>query len=248
MKHYPLKPIHEKKNDNMRYDITDIIENYPDIHIGVITCRGLNNKTTHNQISNLQKQALDTARNQIGDQPPTKHPHISSWRQLYKSFGTKPGDYRPSAENLIRRALKTGELYNINTAVDLYNVVSVKHIIPMGGFDLDQINGTIKLRKSSGGEGFNPLGNKGPEETYDGEIVYADDSRILTRRWNYRDAVETRITEDTVNLVMFFDASPMIGVDVVEAAMEDYMALLGESCGGEMSKAIASKETPVIDL
>jgi lysyl-tRNA synthetase class 2 len=232
----------------MRCDISNIIDDYPNIHIGVIICKGLNNKSSYNQLSKLQKEALNTAREQIGDQPITEHPYIASWRQIYKSFGTKPGDYRPSAENLIRRALKTGKLYQINTAVDLYNVVSVKYMIPMGGFDLDQINGTIKLRKSNGGEGFNPLGSKGPEETYNGEIVYADDSRILTRRWNYRDSVRTRITEDTVNLVMFFDASPEIGVDVVEAAIGDYTTLLADACGGEMAKAIASKEHPIIDL
>ena len=232
----------------MRYDISDITDEYPGVHIGVIVCRGLNNKTSYGQLSSLRTEALDEARAQMGDRPPTKHPHIASWREMYRSFGTKPADYRPSAENLIRRAMKTGELHQINTAVDLYNVVSVKYILPMGGFDLDQIEGTIRLRRSDGGEGFNPLGAKGPEETYDGEIVYADDSRVLTRRWNYRDAVETRITEETVNLVMFLDASPEIGVDVVEAAMEEYMALLGDACGGEMTKAIASKDQPIVDL
>ena len=232
----------------MRYDISGVIAEYPGVNIGVIVCRGLNNRASYSQLPRLQAEALEAARAQIGDLPPTKHPHVASWREMYRSFGTKPGDYRPSAEALIRRAMKTGELHQINTAVDLYNIVSVKYIIPMGGFDLDRIDGVIRLRRSVGGEGFNPLGTKGPEETYGGEIVYADDSRILTRRWNYRDAVETRITEDTVNLVMFLDASPMIGVEVVEAAMEEYMALLGDACGGEMVKAIVSKDQPIVEL
>jgi len=232
----------------MRYDISGVIDEYPGVNIGVIVCKGLNNRSSYSQLPMLQAEALEAARAQIGDLPPTKHPHIASWREMYRSFGTKPGDYRPSAEALIRRAMKTGELHRINTAVDLYNVVSVKYIIPMGGFDLDRIDGAIRLRRSDGGEGFNPLGTKGPEETYGGEIVYADDSRILTRRWNYRDAVETRITEDTMNLVMFLDASPMIDVEVVEAAMEEYMALLGDACGGEMAKAIVSKDQPIVEL
>lgn len=232
----------------MRYDVSGVIGEFPVVHIGVIVSRGLNNSASYGQLPRLRTDALEAARAQIGDQPPTKHPHIASWREMYRGFGTKPGDYRPSAEALIRRAMKTGELHQINPAVDLYNVVSVKYIIPMGGFDLDRIEGTIRLRRSDGGEGFNPLGTKGPEETYSGEIVYADDSRILTRRWNYRDAVETRITEDTVNLVMFLDASPEIGVEVVEAAMEEYMALLGDACGGEMAQAIASKDQPIVEL
>ena len=77
---------------------------------------------------------------------------------MYRSFGTKPSDYRPSAEALVRRTLKTGKLPVINTAVDLYNIVSVKHIIPMGGFDADKVEGDIYLRVSEGMEIFTPRG------------------------------------------------------------------------------------------
>jgi DNA/RNA-binding domain of Phe-tRNA-synthetase-like protein len=232
----------------LRYDISDIIGEYADVHIGVVVCRGLNNRSTDPQLARLQQDALKVAKLKIGDQPLTQHPYIASWRRIYKRFGTKPGDYRPSAENLLRRALKTGQLYRINTAVDIYNVVSVQYLLPMGGFDLDHIDGTIRLRKSDGGESFHPLGTKGPEETYAGEIVYADDSRILTRRWNYRDTVETQITEDTVNLVMFFDASPEIPVDIVADAMDEFMTRLREACGGNIVHAIASKDQPIIEL
>jgi DNA/RNA-binding domain of Phe-tRNA-synthetase-like protein len=232
----------------LRYNISGIINEYPDVHIGVVVCRGLNNTASYSQLARLQQEALDAAQVKIGDQPITQHLHIASWRQIYKSFGTKPGDYRPSAENLIRRAIKTGELSRINTVVDIYNIVSVKYLIPMGGFDLDHIKGMIRLRKSDGGESFHPLGAKGPEETYNGEIVYADDSRILTRRWNYRDAVKTLITEATVNLVMFFDASSAIIIDVVEDAMGEFMTLLREACGGDMVKAIASRDQPIVKL
>jgi hypothetical protein len=60
--------------------------------------------------------------------------------------------------------------------------------------------------------------------------------------------VKTLITEDTVNLVMFFDASSEIIVDVVEDAMGEFMTLLREACGGAIAKAIASRDQPIIDL
>ncbi len=232
----------------MRFDITGIIDDYPDITIGVLVGRGLDNKILNGDLLRLQKEALTAAQAQIGDQPATKHPHISSWRELYRSFGSKPSDYRPSAEALIRRALKTGKLPRINNAVDLYNVVSVKHVIPMGGFDTDNVEGDIYLRKSDGGEKFLPLGASEHVKTYPGEVVYADDARILTRRWNYRDADETKITEDTTNLVMFIDASPSIGVGKVESALNELINLLKEACGGEMNKQIASRDQPIFTI
>ena len=233
---------------SVKYDITGVIEKYPGVHIGVLFGEGLDNKTKFPGLFRLQKEAIDEAQKQIGDQPATRHPHIASWREMYRSFGTKPSDYRPSAEALIRRALKTGKLPVINTAVDLYNVVSVKHIIPMGGFDADKVEGDIYLRVSQGGEAFTPLGASKHEETYPGEVVYADDARVLTRRWNYRDADETKITDETRNLVMFIDASPEIMLDKIETALDELQLRLEKACGGKYVKAIASFDEPVIRL
>jgi DNA/RNA-binding domain of Phe-tRNA-synthetase-like protein len=231
----------------MKFDITDVIERYPDVHIGVLTAMGINNRATVDGLKALQREVIQEAENQIGDEPPIKHPHIASWREMYRSFGTKPGDYRPSAEALIRRAIKTGELPIINTAVDIYNLVSVRHIIPMGGFDTDNVQGTIQLRFSEGGEEFTPLGAAKQEETYPGEVVYSDDSSILTRRWNFRDCDETKITGDTVNLVLFIDASSAIPAEKVQEALDGLRLLLERNCGGSYSMGMASKENPVID-
>jgi len=232
----------------LKYDITGIVESYPGVHIGVLYGEELDNVTPFPGLYRLQKEAITETQAQIGDQPATKHPHIASWREIYRSFGTKPSDYRPSAEALVRRTIKTGKLPVINTAVDLYNVVSVKHIIPMGGFDTDKVEGDIYLRVSDGGETFTPLGASKQEETYSGEVVYADDTRILTRRWNFRDADETKITSETRNLVMFIDASPEIKLENVESALDELLHLLEDACGGKYAKAIASSHEPIISL
>jgi DNA/RNA-binding domain of Phe-tRNA-synthetase-like protein len=233
---------------HLKYDITGIVESYPGVHIGVLYGEELDNVTPFPGLYRLQKEAITETQAQIGDQPATRHPHIASWREIYRSFGTKPSDYRPSAEALVRRTIKTGKLPVINTAVDLYNVVSVKHIIPMGGFDTDKVEGDIYLRVSDGGETFTPLGASKQEETYSGEVVYADDARILTRRWNFRDADETKITSETRNLVMFIDASPEIKLENVESALDELLHLLEDACGGKYAKAIANSHEPIISL
>jgi DNA/RNA-binding domain of Phe-tRNA-synthetase-like protein len=232
----------------MKYDISNILGKYPNIHIGVLVGKKMDNKLQIPNLYNIQKEAIKKAKTQIGDLPPTKHPHIASWRQLYRSFGTKAGDYRPSAEALVRRSIKTGKLPRINNAVDLYNIVSVQYIIPMGGFDLDTIDGDIYLRFSEGRETFIPLGPGDPEKTYDGEVVYADDSRILTRRWNFRDADDTKITEKTSNLVMFLDATPEIPEEKIKSALSELETLYKRYCEGEYFTNIATIENPVIEL
>ena len=55
-----------------------------------------------------------------------KHqPAIAATREAYKRCGKDPSRYRPSAEALCRRILKGSPLYQIDTLVDLINVVSI---------------------------------------------------------------------------------------------------------------------------
>ena len=232
----------------MEYNVSDVIEKYPEINIGVLIGKNIDNTKNIDELDAMQIEAINQAQTQIGDQPITKHPHISSWRNLYRSFGTKPGDYRPSAEALIRRSIKTGRLPRINNVVDLYNLVSVKYIIPMGGFDLDKVDGDIHLRFSEGLEDFTPLGQSEKQQTYQGEVVYADNTRILTRRWNYRDADQTKITSSTKNIVMFLDASPEIPNKKVQEALETLRKLMRKYCSGKISIDTANKENLKIEL
>jgi len=231
----------------MRF-IVEVFDMYPEAHIGVLTARDMEVVHSDPGLERMKIGALSVAEEKIGGEPATRHPFIASWRQMYRSFGTKPGDYRPSAEALVRRALKTGGLPTINTAVDAYNAVSVRHLIPMGGFDLDRVAGDIRLRFSVGGEEFTPLGSDKTELTYVGEVVYADDERILTRRWNYRDCDETKITEGTRNAVLFADGPEGVPRSSVEEALLDLERLINEYCGGEYSSGVAWVDEKEITL
>ena len=222
----------------MRF-IVEVLDRYLEAHIGVLVAEDIEVAHSDPGLERVKATALTAAEEKIGGEPATRHPFIASWRQMYRSFGTKPGDYRPSAEALVRRALKTGGLPTINTAVDAYNAVSLRHLIPMGGFDLDHVVGDIRLRFSAGGEEFTPLGSDKTELTYVGEVVYADDERILTRRWNYRDCDVTKITEGTRNAVLFADGPEGVPRSAVEDALHDLEGLLRDVCGGGYRSCVA---------
>ena len=72
-----------------------------------------------------------------------KHqPVIFATREAYKRCGKDPGRYRPSAEALRRRLMRGIPLYQIDTLVDLINLVSLCTGHSIGGFDADEIQGT----------------------------------------------------------------------------------------------------------
>ncbi len=67
---------------------------------------------------------------------------IAATREAYKRCGKDPSRYRPSAEALRRRLLRGIALYQIDTLVDLINLVSLRTGYSIGGFDADKIQGT----------------------------------------------------------------------------------------------------------
>lgn len=67
---------------------------------------------------------------------------IVATREAYRACGKDPSRYRPSAEALRRRLLRGLELYQIDTLVDLINLVSLRTGYSIGGFDADKIVGT----------------------------------------------------------------------------------------------------------
>ena len=69
-------------------------------------------------------------------------PAIAATREVYKRCGKDPSRYRPSAEALRRRLMRGLALYQIDTLVDLINLVSLRTGYSIGGFDADKIQGT----------------------------------------------------------------------------------------------------------
>ena len=56
---------------------------------------------------------------------------VAAWRAAYQAFGAKPKRTRPSVEALLRR-VEAG-LPRIDRLTDIYNAISVRHLLPVGG-------------------------------------------------------------------------------------------------------------------
>ncbi|MER5577176.1 B3/B4 domain-containing protein [Streptomyces massasporeus] len=169
---------------------------------------------------------------------PHEDPHMAAWRQVYTAFGSKPSRTRNSAEALAKRALSDAGLPRINLLVDLYNAVSVAHLIPVGGEDIGRIEGGMRLIRATGREDFVTVA--GGEETVEhpdaGEVVWCDDAGVTCRRWNWRQGPRTRLTEETTSGVFLLESLAPMPVAEVTAAAEELAGLLAEfSPGADIS-------------
>jgi DNA/RNA-binding domain of Phe-tRNA-synthetase-like protein len=172
---------------------------------------------------------------------PHEDPHMAAWREVYTAFGSKPSRTRNSAEALAKRALSDAGLPRINLLVDLYNAISVAHLIPVGGEDLDHVRGGMRLVRATGDEDFVTVagGEEVVEHPDAGEVVWRDDAGVTCRRWNWRQGPRTRLTEETVSGIFLLESlAPMLVADVEKAAAELAELLEKFSPGARITTAV----------
>ena len=83
---------------------------------------------------------------------------IAATRAAYKALGKDPSRYRGSAEALLRRVLSGKGLYQINSVVDINNLVSLESLNPAGTYDLEKITPPVELRIGAADESYKGIG------------------------------------------------------------------------------------------
>ena len=157
---------------------------------------------------------------------------IQATREAYKLCGKDPSRYRPSAEALCRRILKGSPLYQIDTLVDLINLVSIASGYSIGGFDADKIAGdTLTLGIGRAGEPYEGIG-RGPLNI-EGMPVYRDAEGGIGTPTS--DNERTKISPDTTRLLAIINGySGEEGLLEAGRYMQDLLRRYAASDGGEM--------------
>jgi DNA/RNA-binding domain of Phe-tRNA-synthetase-like protein len=167
-----------------------------------------------------------SAREALRDRPVDQLPHVAAWREAYRAFGAKPQRTRNSLEALLRRA-ESG-LPRVNRLTDLYNAISVIHQIPLGGEDLTRYHGSPYLIRAAGTEPFDTVadGTTVIEHPEPGEVVWCDEAGVTCRRWNWRQARRTQLSEDTTAALFILDALDPVTDEALDAAADDLVRQL----------------------
>ena len=196
----------------------EVLELRPDYRVLVMTAEGLEPGPSGPASDELLARAESRARAALGGRAPQDVPEVADWRDAYRSFGAKPQRTRPSVEALLRR-LDAG-LPRIDRLTDAYNAVSIAHLVPVGGEDLDRYQGAARLVRAAGDEEFGIVAHGEPavEHPEPGEVIWRDDAGVTCRCWNWRQCSRTRITPATTNAVFIIDGLAALGGDGLTAA------------------------------
>lgn len=149
--------------------------------------------------------------------------HLAAWSQVFQRFGAKPQRAPCSAEALRKRFLRDGSLPRINAVVDLYNAISLKFAIPVGGENLDAYIGSPHLTIADGSEAFDTVkdGQPSVERPEPGEVVWRDDHGVTCRRWNWRQGVRTRLDTDARRMWFILESLGPMPISALQTASQE---------------------------
>lgn len=155
---------------------------------------------------------------------------VKAWREAYRKFKTKKGA-RCSIENLLKRVLKGKPVGTITPAVDIYNAISLKYALPVGGEDIETFDGDMVLGVTDGGEAFLPLGEETDDPTLPGELCYRDNAGAICRCWNWRDGQRTALTDTSKRAVLIIECVEPDRIDDCQTAIDELAELLERYLG-----------------
>jgi DNA/RNA-binding domain of Phe-tRNA-synthetase-like protein len=97
----------------------------------------------------------------------------------------------------------------------------LRRLVPIGGHALEPIDGNIRLCFSQGGETFVPMDLGEQEIVENGEVIYADDTAVLTRRWVWRQSNKDKVLNETNRVFIPIDVMEGLPDWLCESVMKD---------------------------
>lgn len=234
----------------MKFKIDNqIFEKFHKLNVGILVCKNINNQGFAEKIISLIRTREKEINSQFTPEILSQNPKINVWREAYRSFGAKPEENKSSVENLYQGTFKGEGLRHINKIVDIYNYISLKHMVPVGGEDLDKVQGDINLTFAKENEpSVLLLGDKEPRIPHEGEIIYKDEVSAICRRFNWREADRTKFTERTKNAILVTEGLSPVNEEGIKVILGEMEGLIKKFCGGEINQFFLNKANSEIEF
>lgn len=152
------------------------------------------------------------------------------YENVYKKLGLK--NIKCSIYNLFELVEKEGKLPTINTAVDSYNLISLKHSLVVGAHDREKLKGPMRFKILNGTEFYIPLFQTKQEQVNTGEFGVVDDEKVLCRL-DVKQGDQSKVTENTKNIILYVQGNENTSKEYLQKAIEELCNLIIRFCGGE---------------
>lgn len=209
-----------------------IYEKSPHLTVGYFEILNIIVNPSDQEFWNKFNSEAELIRKDFGNKKASEDEIIAKVRKLYKSWKIDPSRYRPSPERLLRRILKSDDLYKVNNVVDVCNFISVTSRLPIGLYDLKKATGDLEIRFGKEGETY--LGITNIEISTQDKLIVSDDVGPCGSPTT--DSIRTSITEDTNHFGVVFYAPEGVSKIHLESSMNNYVSELQSMQSQQLEK------------
>ena len=233
----------------------ELFESFPHLRVGGFAVAGLGGAAAGLDAQTIEEMwaAARAALEQAGARLEVlaSTPGVREWRDAFAACGLKPSTYRGSVEALARRVLKDGQVSTPLPVVDAYCAVSVRHLAPLGAYDVARLPTTeLSLRRvRPETDRFEPLGGSPDQFPMSPRVVaYAAGDTVICWSFNHRDSRATCVVPETDAALFFGEAVTPEGGRSLEAALADLRERLRAAGARVGAPAFADAATPELAL
>lgn len=153
---------------------------------------------------------------------------VAEVRALFHRVGVDPTKTRPSSEALLRRVLQGKGLPEVDPVVDVCNLCSLEHQLPLGLYDRDRLAGAIAVRIGRDGEGYE--GIRKARVSLGGRLAVADAGGPFGAPTS--DSLRTSVTPATARVLVVVFCPPERADAALAPMLESVADRLSRHCGG----------------
>jgi DNA/RNA-binding domain of Phe-tRNA-synthetase-like protein len=168
---------------------------------------------------------------QYAGRAPADIPGVAETRALFHQLDIDPTKTRPSSEALLRRVLQGKGLPHVNLAVDVCNLSSLEHQIPLGLYDRDLVQGAVRVRVGHEAEGY--AGIRKQRVNLAGRLLLADDEGPFGAPTS--DSARTAVSARTRRLLVVLFCPVERADRQLSATLEHIANLLTRFCSASVS-------------
>ena len=159
-------------------------------------------------------------------------PILEGFNLLHDNTGVRRRKNIPASENLIKLLLKHGDMFYINQAVDIYNLISLDSKLALGAHNMDKVDGSVTLRFTDGTERFVPIGQTEPVPVKPHEYCYCDDANEVLCRLEVRQVEKTKVDGDAVNVFYIVQGNEATPDELLRSTARRIIDETTRRCGG----------------
>ena len=212
-----------------------IFKNVLDLGVKIkgVLIENIDNETISEEYLNWRNNQVKTLIEIYRDFNVREDPVLEGFYALHEKVAVPRRKNIPASENLIRLLQKKEDLMEINKAVDIYNIISMKSKLALGAHDIDKINGNISLRLTDGSEHFLPLGATEEKPVKPGEYSYIDDNNDILCWLEIRQVEKDKVTENSKNIFYIVQGNEVTSDELMEETAKELIEVTTSFAGGQ---------------